>query len=37
MVVNLGLRGDINVDLRAAVLIEVGVEAVLRKTRAGGN
>jgi hypothetical protein len=36
VVVNLGLSGDVKVDLCDAVLIEDGL-AFLRKTRAGGN
>lgn len=37
VVVNLGLRGDVNVDLRAADDDEADVVEVLRNTRAGGN
>jgi len=38
VVVNLGLSGDVNVDLRLAALTEdVDDVEVLRKTRAGGN
>lgn len=38
VVVNLGLSGEVNVDLLVAVVIGDGLEAgVLRKTRAGGN
>jgi len=38
VVVNLGLSGDVNVDLRLAALTEdVDDVEVFRKTRAGGN